>query len=157
MRPSIFVLGVGMMLLPAPPILSQEHCNELLSHGIRNEWVSIDQAEWDNLIFHRHCKQSGSSWSFSHDGKVGLPAPVPLQIAGDWFASQESSDDFCKKQAENSSGKEMEAARLSLLSSDALQAWNQCQALASKNVRIETGDLNQALLGFSVSRIAMLK
>ncbi len=131
---------------------AQEHCNALLSHGIRNEWSAISQKEWNNLIFHQHCRKTDNSWSFSHNGQVGLKSPVPIGIAGDWFASQADRVEFCRKQADSSQGREMEASRLSLLSAEALTAWNQCQLLAEKNVEIAASDLDGRLLGFSIRR-----
>ncbi len=134
-----------------PTATAQEHCNALLTHGIRNEWSSVSQKEWNNLVFHRYCRKKDNSWSFSHDGQVGLQS-VPLGIAGSWFGSQKDKDEFCQRQADQSQGKEMDAARLSLLSVDALQAWNQCQSLSDRKVELSIGDLDGELLGFSVRR-----
>lgn len=134
-------------------VSAQDHCNALLSHGIRNEWASISEAEWNNLVFHKHCRKNGNDWTFSHKGQVGLEVgQIPLGIAGDWFASEEKKVQFCKEQADISQGHEMDAFRLGLLSSEALQAWNQCQRLANEGVKIRIGDLDAQMLSFSVWR-----
>jgi hypothetical protein len=73
-----------------------------------------------------------------------------MGIAGSWFGSRERQESFCKEQANRSKGREMEAARTGLLSIEALQAWNQCQALSQNNVEIEVGDLQGELLSFTV-------
>jgi len=131
---------------------AQDHCNALLTHGIRNEWISISDSEWKNLIFHKHCRKSGNNWTFAHEGQVGLEmAEIPLGIAGNWFANEEEKVGFCKEQANHSEGRKLDAARLGLLSTEALRVWNQCQKLA-KNARIEIGDLRAQMLAFSITR-----
>ena len=152
MRYTAIVLVWVLMIVGADRAHTQEHCNALLSHGISNEWSSISQKEWDNLIFHRHCQKKESSWAFSHDGQVGLKVPIPIGIAGSWFGSQEKRDAFCRGQAESSEGRETEAARLSLLSVEGLNAWNQCQLLTKRNVEITVGDLEGQLLSFTIRR-----
>lgn len=119
--------GVLFCLLCPRDGAAQEHCNALLSEGMKNIRRTVSIEEWDNYVFHSACRKTEGGWKFD----LGL-AKFKLNLGSS------NGEQFCEERAKKDQGRVGEATYTSLITEEALKAWNMCQTLASRNVKMET-------------------
>jgi hypothetical protein len=116
-----------------------DHCNALIRHGMQDVQTKYGAEVFIGYNYHKYCRTSRSTMS----DNVLSEAEASIFGFGDGSGSFnraraiENVDSFCKENEALSSKSSSLYTNATKFSSPALEAWNQCQQAASKQVQIK--------------------
>ncbi|NJM36024.1 MAG: hypothetical protein HC850_16560 [Rhodomicrobium sp.] len=113
----------------------QDNCSEVLRYAAKDELAEDQSYAFANRLYSNHCE--GANYKENRNLNIGLDAVVesiPISFKLGSGSSLDKANHFCKTYQEHLSQNYTRAARASLVSSVAVQAWEACQRFRNLGV-----------------------
>ncbi|HEX8535153.1 MAG TPA: hypothetical protein VF662_13395, partial [Allosphingosinicella sp.] len=114
-----------------------DRCNALLEHGISNLRTQTSENTYLSVIKDHYCSTSYDS--MSNDKKLSFSAVVksiPVGLSGSSSSARDKHQQFCRDFQTTVSTSSQEYLNTVQIQGRALDAWNRCQQLASRNLEV---------------------
>lgn len=123
------------LILTSLPAVAQDICRGILVYGSRDVIAKTRDAEYSRALYQEHCE--GSISKSSSTVGVGLDAvieAIPVGLKVNTGSSKERLNSFCKKYSETERNSVSETNNSQLVVREALDAFNKCISIASREV-----------------------
>jgi hypothetical protein len=131
---SVFLSGVFVI----NESKAQEHCNSLLDQGVKNIQTSYDESHKFEYNFNKYCRVNldEQSDSFAAEAEASVFLSWSGSGSGNSQRSRKRVQSWCDENKSKFTNDTLKIARAETVSAAALNAWNSCQRLANKGVKV---------------------
>jgi hypothetical protein len=151
MKVAIASLVFLFSIIAAHAEIDSSYCFRVIETALREYKIRLYSRTVTDAIYDRYCKANSARGNFSSGGKATFPIQgIPTEYGGNLSGGAEKIENFCKNYQRAAMDASSSIGYDEVISSRALDSFDQCVTLASKSIKIWPEFLSDDLLSIYI-------